>query len=246
MSRRNIEDLPFPPPEFNASRSSERADGRIKLETLRESSAEDDLRKERLIAGKGLNDKNRVEAKALASRIHEQSGNVGSMASSLFMRCSRIIVVGALWHLVRAMGYANVSTFTIIPRSWEFPANKLPSVDPRILLERFRQKLIRASKGEKGGWLFAAIHGEYEPTRDVFQLHIHGIVNGNLIKALDRLRKRSDFKKVTSKGQTVYLRVRISRKPLTDLPEPLTYMLQPFWPSRTAFKRGEDDLSVVR
>lgn len=247
MSRRNTEHLAHPPKKFNASRTTERKDGVVNFETARASSAEDARRQASLKKGKGLKRKKRTKAQALAKRLRCRAGDVGSLASSYFMRHLRKLVVGALWQLVNAVGCDKVSTFTVIPRSWEISADQLLGVDPRILLERFRQKLIRASKGQKGGWLFAAIHGEYEPTRNVYQLHIHGIACGNMIKAVDHLRKRSDFKKVKdAKGETVYLRVRISRKPLTDLPDPLTYILQAFWPARAAYKRGYDDQTRQR
>ena len=246
MSRRNLGDLPFPKATFNPALKSEREDGRVKFETVAEAAAEDDLRIQSLLKAAHKPGISQNGATDLASRIGNQVGNRGTLASAAFMRVVRIIVIGALWKLVRAMGSHNVLTFTIIPRSWEFPADQLDSVDPRILLERFRQKVIRAKKKSKGGWLFAAVHGEYEPTRGVYQLHLHGLANPIMITALDALRKKGDFKKVVIKRQSVHLRVRISRQPLTNLPDPLTYTLQSYWPSRQAFLRGEADQTRQR
>jgi hypothetical protein len=60
---------------------------------------------------------------------------------------------------------------------------------------------------------------------------------------VDRLRKRSNFKSARkgSLSEKVYQRWRMTRQPLSDLPEPLTYTVQSFWPERPIFmsKNGE-------
>lgn len=123
------------------------------------------------------------------------------------------------------------NTFTIFPQNWVFTAEQLASKNPRRLLKAFLSVLNRLGLRRAGGYLFVAIHGEFDEATGLFHLHLHGVADQQMLAIIDRLRKLPNFRCRRSKGDTK-LRVRIGRKPLTNLPYPLTYILQSYWPRR--------------
>ncbi|MXP29819.1 hypothetical protein GRI58_13475 [Porphyrobacter algicida] len=154
------------------------------------------------------------------------------------MRRHRIRVVGSLCRLYEEAD-AQATTFTIIPRHWEFTPDELMGVDPKALLRRLRADLYRAGAAKTKGWMFVYIHGEYDPNAKVYRLHVHGLCSNEMVPVLDRLRKKPNYKSVRTlpdgSWSPVYRRVWVRRKPLYDLPYPLTYLMQSFWPSRPIF-----------
>lgn len=126
---------------------------------------------------------------------------------------------------------SNPNSFTVFPRNWVFTAEQLMSQDPRKLLSAFLSALNRLSVKRAQGRLFAAIHGEFDATTGLFHLHIHGVADKPMIEVIDRLRPLPNYRSRRSAGETT-LRIRIGRQPMTNLPYPLTYILQPYWPRR--------------
>lgn len=182
---------------------------------------------------------NESALKSLAKRIERAV----SPASSVYMRKQRIRIGGHLWSMV-ADDPDAVSTFTLIPRTWEFAGGSLDQADPRLLLEQLRQTLIRCGAQNADGWLFAAIHGEHEPNENIFRLHVHGLAKGGMREVVSGLRERKHYQS-SRKGQgteKVHQRVRMSRQPLDNLPEPLTYITQSFWPERAIFRASTGSL----
>ena len=60
-----------------------------------------------------------------------------------------------------------------------------------------------------------------------------------MVEVIDRLRKLPNYKtqKYLKDGtlSPVYRRIKMTRKPLTNLPRPITYLLQSYWPQRALF-----------
>lgn len=133
----------------------------------------------------------------------------------------------------------RATTFTIIPRGWEFTPAQLASVLPSLLLAAFRTDLYRRGAARAGGWLFVFIHGEFDPVAGVFRLHIHGACSLEMVPVLDRLRTMRKYQSVRTLPDggwdPVYRRVWVRRKPLTNMPDPITYLMQAFWPSRPIY-----------
>ena len=163
-----------------------------------------------------------------------------SLGCSTYMRDVRINVCGEIWRLLESYSDGDcdkhVRSFTIVPRSWEFKAGELADVDPRSLIKALRTALYEQGAAEKNGWIIAFIHGEYDPVAMVYRLHVHGLAVGGMVQVIDRLRNLPNYQtqKLDKDGKPnpVYRRVRINRKPLNNLPDPITYLVQSFWPSR--------------
>ena len=238
MPRSNIENLPIPPKRYRPNCSTENPNGIITFETKQDARREDKKRVKALKRqlkrdGHLLSPKKRTKIIQLIKDIKHAK----SQASSVYMRKQRIRIAGNLWQIIDE-GEAASSCFTLIPRTWEFPGEQLHKADPIILLAQLRQALIRDGADAAGGWLFVGLHGEHEPTEDIYRLHVHGVATGGMIAVVDRLRKRSNFKseRKPPTSDPVYQRLRMTRETLANLPEPLTYMTQSFWPAKTIFE----------
>lgn len=156
-------------------------------------------------------------------------------ASARFMRDQRLRVVPAVWRLYAE--YPEARTFTIIPRGWVYRTGELGTANPRKMLEQVRSALNRAGLGQADGWAFLAIHGEYNPLAQRFTLHLHGVGCGGVLAAVERLKGQRAYRSRGSGNEAIRFPVRISRSPLTNLPAPLTYLIQAWWPCRV---RGDD------
>jgi hypothetical protein len=150
-----------------------------------------------------------------------------SLASSVYMRRVRDRVFSQLWRLIEAYP-GRVAAFTAIKRGWEYTPEQLLAVDLGKLLGAFLSDINRRGAGEADGWLIAFIHGEYETPAGIFRLHLHGIVGGGMIEVVDGLRRGAKYRH--EPGDNVRFRLRITRKPLTNLPYSLTYCLKSYWP----------------
>lgn len=237
MARLSIEDLTKAPKRYRPSRTSR------DFESKRAAVEEDRLRGRRIqVLLKRLDRLGTPLSKESLKQLRTSIGAACTPASSVYMRKQRDRLIGHVWAAV-ADKIENACTFTLVPRSWEVFGGRLDKVDPRALLQQLRSCLNRAGFEGQGGWLICLIHGEHEPTDDIFVIHVHGVAVGSARAAIDRLRKRRDFQGAPTKGkERVARRVRMSRQTLTGLPEPFTYIAQSFWPERVAFENvdGKD------
>lgn len=177
--------------------------------------------------------------RSLRSRI----GNYLSPASASFMREQRIRIAGALWPIVENDQKAR--SITVVPVPWSYTADELSDVDAGDLLDSFRAALYARGAASASGWLIAGLHGEYDPTTRLFQLHLHGIGTGEMLEVVERLRK-SRFLLGRRKERPVYRTLVIGKVPLTNLPKPLTYVCQSFWSSRPSYEMSNGNKRRVR
>lgn len=232
MAGMGIADLPLPPPEYRPDRQFGR---KPMLESPVEALDEDEIR-ERMLAKVG-----HLELAEELAQFRPQT-----LASKWYMLARRIRVSGHLWKLLASSDPVKAATFTVIPQGWTFRSDELDQQNPSQLIEAFRVDLNRAGAAHADGWLAAFLHGEHEPQGERYQLHLHGVATGGMIDVLERLRKRPKY--ASSRSQfdpgdgAVCQRLRISQKPLTDLPRPLTYLLQSWWPSRWIGTVGDDGI----
>lgn len=235
MGRLGIEDLGKPPKRYRPSWASQT------FETKKAAAMEDQWRLKRL--KKQLKRLAQLDIPLPAAELKQLVANIRparTPASSVYMRKLRNRIGGQLWAAIEADLNA-ASTFTLVPRSGQIFGGRLHNVDPRVELARLRSALIRAGFDGQDGWLIVVVHGEHEPTEDVFVVHFHGLAVGSARAAIDRLREQRDFDptEAGAKNKLVARRVRMSRQQLTDLPDSLTYIAQSFWPERPAFENRQ-------
>lgn len=251
MARLSIENLPSPADAFQIERLQPPPPDRLgrqraTFERSENSADEDRTRVRSLRRNSGQGELFRAaSAKRLARKLNRHR-RPRSLASSRWMRRMRRRVVGALWKLVRegpwdpAVG-TQVATFTLVPRVWEFDAPGLNSADPSAMLAWLRTELNRCGASAADGWLVAFIHGEWEPNKGVYRLHVHGVAAGGMIAVVDGLRCRPHFAapRRDQPADVVEYRVRLSRQPLNHLPHALSYQLKAYWPERWIGPVGE-------
>ncbi|MBB3924316.1 hypothetical protein GGR43_000010 [Sphingobium jiangsuense] len=252
MARPGISKLRLPPKKYRPDLRTRRRDGLIKFETLDDARREDELRIERLrrIADQFPDIIDAQAARKLAIRLRratefDERGN--TPASSIYMREQRIRTVGWLWSLYANPANAPVTTAHILPTKWIIHPQELMGTDPRKLLAQLRANLIRMGATEADGFLFAGLHGEFNPNDERFHLHVHCLISKGMIAVVERLRKLENrrLKKIAN-SKIRRSPVLIRRKKLRNLPEPISYCFQSYWPKKAYddpdtgnWKRGE-------
>ena len=236
MSGRGIDDL-------GKTFDRYRVDRFPSFESLEDSQSEDSSRERCLLRSlrRGLIDPTLAMPLILDLQEAEAEGvPAESLASSVYMRQLRISVCGNIWELLDSIEASHFNryarAFTIVPKSWEFKASELANVDPTALIKSLRTALYDQGAKDELGWLIAIIHGEFDPIAKVYRLHVHGLAFGGMVQAIDRLRRLPNYqsrsKDTDGRPNSVYRRVVVNRMPLTNLPQPITYLVQSFWPSR--------------
>jgi hypothetical protein len=254
MGGLGLKDLALPPDRFRVDKRTRNPDGVIRFETVADSRREDARRERgltRTIARGILDPAEVARARRLQEEL-ERSAKTGelsqSLASHLFMRWLRLRIAGHLWKLMRLR--SQNTTVTIIPRRWEFTPEQLEGVDPRKLMRAFRTDLYRAGIKELDGWLFAYLHGEFDPNAKLYRLHMHIACSKAVVPVLDRLRTMGSYKSTRllpdGSPSPVFRRVWVRRKRLEKMPDPVTYVVQSFWPSRPIYIDENGNRSRLR
>ncbi|MDB5714182.1 MAG: hypothetical protein JWO15_1579 [Sphingomonadales bacterium] len=255
MAGLSIADLPLPDDHYRPDLSTRRLDGVINFEQIDAAYIEDKQRACLLSAtAVGQNESLlQQETIDLAKRLLRNSrGDTlsATLASASYVREPRIKVAGAVWKLHEDNPDVPVATVTLIPRGLKVPSSKLLKVDPRIICNAVKSDLNRAGGKEADGWFIGFIHGENDPGTDTDVPHMHGMVGGGMIDVVDRLRHQPKYASHRPKGSDVgeplCQRVRISRGPLTNLPDPITYILQSYWPARWSGDVGGGSVKRTR
>lgn len=245
MAGWSITKLPRPPKGFRPGKGKHRKFGGAGFETKEDAEREDDKRARliRTAKGKLVTKSAKHEAKMLASRLEDRRQPPASLASQRYMRKHRARVAGWLWWLHCNPDLPQCAFFTILPDRWRIAAEDLALIDPNALLEGLRADINRVLPKGIGGYLFACLHGEFveSVTGGYFDIHVHGLACGRFVAAIDSLRHRPKYhpKSWSKPGDRAkFPRVRVSRGPLTNLPKPMTYCVQAFWPAKAMTKRG--------
>jgi hypothetical protein len=150
-----------------------------------------------------------------------------TLASSLHMRSVRLQVLTALLEAVSAYADDELRTVTVINSRWRLTPKQLRKVTAKSIKNQFRKHLERAGILDAPGFLIAFLHGEYEPTAGVFQLHFHLLTTAEKAALiLERLRGRCGYQK-TATGAAA-----IKRSKVNDRPKQFSYLLKSYWPER--------------
>jgi len=194
---------------------------------------------------------NRDAAQLLARRLDYEARKVEyphTLACSRFMRDLRISMIGRLCELVeeRTPTDWRVTTATISPPDSDVYVTELCTFCPRSFLQAFRAYLYRHGMAEAGGWGCFFIHCDFEPITRMFRFHLHGVVAGEMIAVLDKLRNDpawAPIKRQVGTTTKIYPRIRVKRQPITEMHNALGYTLKSYWPSKW---EGEVDQQAKR
>ena len=129
----------------------------------------------------------------LAARLRANQGlrlRKSTYASSRWTCYHRRLFCGAVLEANRSSPNLEVALFTIVPnRGWLVRHGELSNVQPRELLQRFRQQLVRTGLSCRHGWIIAAMHGDYSLETGAYQLHLHLLAVGDAIAIVSSLRR---------------------------------------------------------
>lgn len=137
----------------------------------------------------------------------------------------------------------------MIPRDLEVQPQNLEKWTAAALINRLRSQIKRAEAtlakiggggSLKRGWLIGGLHCEFDPTAALYQFHYHLIASDHMIAVLDQMRKQRIYRR--QPGDRVRDRIRMSRQPLDNLPAPLSYPWQLFWPARARGDGSDDEI----
>ncbi len=248
MPRDSIMDIGRPPKLFRPS-CVVFPEGEKGFESDEAASREAQFRAKAMNNNLLLKPKQRTAAADLARRLmFEDSECSPTPASPLTMRKYRDIGAGWLWKLIENEGYSKTARFvTILLPQWSLTAKQLKKFDPRRILRALLTDLYRVGAKKADGFFVAFIHGEFDERTHLFQIHLHGIVAGGMIEVLKNLKKRPKYKSERPGGKRREPhRVHLKKVPLTNLPSPLTYIMQSFWPNRISIVRPDGTIRRER
>lgn len=182
------------------------------------------------IPRQGTRSKKRRASLALMTKLRRGLSTLepdATLASSQYMRSVRLEVVPALLEAVKPYADSDLRTVTVISRKWRFTAKQLRKVFAIDIKRQFRTQLQRAGILDEPGFLVAFVHGEYEPTTGLFQLHFHLLTTADKAAALlNGLKGLWGYEK-TATGASA-----IKRSKVSDRPEQFSYLLKSYWPER--------------
>jgi len=242
MAGYRIKDLPKPKKGYRVGRDTRRADGKISFESKRQCRCEDAQREKLILSSirrypdainvdEALDLAGDMDSAALEDRLV-----LLTMASSLYMRKMRSLVIGNLWPLVENLRLAPARTATLLPTGMWVPASDLDRVDPNRLMHRLRRDCQRVGIDKASGYLIAVLHAEFDVRREGYDFHYHLVAGGEKAWLLERLRCLKKYSAPRSEpweqGMPDRPRVWVSSKPLNNLPDPLTYILKSYYPHR--------------
>ncbi|MDQ0349817.1 hypothetical protein [Ancylobacter vacuolatus] len=168
------------------------------------------------------------ELRRLAARLERvQEGRIPrTLASSRKMRRVRRKVFRAIMQEFEVFEDEEVRTFTVISRSWCIDPERLQILTAKHLKRQFLSHLERSGISSIEGCLVAFIHGEFEPTSGLFQLHLHGMGTRKKVRALHRLKGNWGYLKTVTGSHPI--RVEMVRNRAAQV----SYLLKSYWPSR--------------
>lgn len=147
-------------------------------------------------------------------------------ASARKMRRARKRVFAAVMAAFEIFDDREICTFTVISTAWRFDSKALESVTAQQIKRQFLAHLDRSGISSTEGCLVAFIHGEFDPSSGLFQLHLHGVGTRAKVKALHRLKGRWGYRKSSTGSHPVRVQTVRNRG------RQVSYILQSFWPSR--------------
>lgn len=185
-------------------------------------------------------------ARALANKIDPDLNPrfSRSLADPRYMRDQRIRIIGALWKLYDSLGHLNVRRCDVIRTDWNLGLVDFIDEDAARVKNEFRSTIVRTTARLQrqgietaGRFIFAALHGEFDPDGMAFQLHYHVVEDDQAAIVIDSLRdrqgfitpRRSDAVELGAADGHVATPVRVTHAQLTNVASALGYLLKSYW-----------------
>ena len=168
-----------------------------------------------------------------------------TLASSRYLRDQRVRIFSNLYRLLKDAQPGSFIRADVVKPSWACDVFELQELNPNQLLGEFRADLLRVAQanpknsassaqvGSRGGFLFAAIHGEFDQIAKLYHPHVHIGATGSYIEIVDGLRKLKGYRPSDRVRFPIYV-----NRTITDLPSALTYILKSYWPQRPFLPLG--------
>lgn len=155
-------------------------------------------------------------------------------ASSRFMRDQRIRRIGGLWQCVAKDKTGVVARYDVVKPKWRYSVAGLQQVSALQLKREFWADLDRAAwkvksggAAECEGFVYAALHGDFEDPTNRYQLHYHLVATGDWVAVIEAMRGQRGYQSCEQ------VRTPIRKKEaLADLAYALTYILKTYWPGK--------------
>ncbi len=150
-------------------------------------------------------------------------------------------VGGAMCALIDRFQRAGdwVSFMTICARDSDVTPDNVMTVTPRLWVRQMHtalDRIIRDQRLSGPGWLILFLDCEYQEAEGVFRFHWHGFAFGSQLTAIQHLRKLRKYRSPKASGSCdrdpVRFRIRITKKPLTNLLHLCVYPLKSEWRCR--------------
>ena len=225
--------LPLPQKRYDPARKTKKASAgdrgdKWQLESEAACAAEDIKRAQLLCrSARSMDDpKIKAEAMALAEILGEGADSnrcSSTLASSLYWRELRRNIIGNLLAFIDRHVTGDLYLFTIISPHWEIPGGKLLSTELKQIVKSLENDLRRVRGSNESHFIFAVIHGQYDPIRNVYSIHFHGIACEAAIESVRSLRTLKCYKK------SDFIAKPIVTEKIYDLPRVLSYCLQTYW-----------------
>lgn len=157
-----------------------------------------------------------------------------SPASSRYMRDQRIRRIGGLWKCVAEDTTGIVARYDVVKPKWRYSVAGLQQVTALQLkrelwadLDRAALKVKPGGASECEGFVYAALHGDFEDPTYRYQLHYHLVATGDWVAVIEAMRGQRGYESCPQ------VRSPIRKQPeLTDLAYALTYILKSYWPGK--------------
>lgn len=216
--------LPLPSPEFDFVKTL-KAKGKLKgFETVVDSRVEDLFRVKALV---GLGGNHAILSNQLKKATDTEHLPL-SPASHFYMRENRLRLVGAVHEYFHERGFpdSEIFAFTLIHQKWFVAGGSLSMQSAAKIKAKLLRYLERAGVTAADGLLFAGLHASFDDTG--YQLHFHGIVAGDKVRALRKLLGKFGFVST----ERIYRPLKIGK--LVNPARQISYCLQSWWPHEPA------------
>jgi hypothetical protein len=169
---------------------------------------------------------------ALAEKLESGAASgfaEATLASSLRMRATRQGLGRALLDAFAPFPDADLCTVTVIYAGWRYSPAELDKVTAAKLKAQFVRHLNRVGVTKVPGPLFAVLHGGFEPTSGLYQLHFHLVTTW---RKAATLKAGLTTTKIWGYTATATGASPVRRSRVRNRVRQFTYLAKGFWPSK--------------
>ena len=240
MAGPSYSDLPKPKKPHRLDKDTRHEDGVVRFRD-RETELKRDIRRAKLLEDTSqLTIWEAERARDLQERL-QRANETGipaeTLASAVYHREARMPILSSWWKLIEEHQDQPQGFVTLRPQGMLYRADDLFSVRPADLLKRVKNDFNRQGITAAPGFGFFGLDADFDANRygGVWDFHVHGIVVGEKLKAIDNLKKMRKYDNARldplEQGLPVSPRIQV-KEPLFNLPDPITYCLESWVPHR--------------